>query len=239
MTILDDIFEKRKEQLEKEKANYAVSSFKQALKKPGLSIIGEIKRASPSKGRIASETFNLEAHVAFYQEKGIDAYSVLTEESYFKGQNADLVAVHKCDPKTPLLRKDFIFDHHQVFEAKVIGASAILLIVKMLSLDVLIELHTFAQKLGLDVLVEVHDVEELKQALQIPGLEIIGINNRNLNTFETNLQTTVDVLKELPNRDNYVIVSESGYLNHTDVEWAKTIGADALLIGEGLMKGLI
>lgn len=239
MDILSQIVKQRKIQLAKEKSNYEIASFKQVLKKSGLSIIGEMKRASPSKGQIANENFNILEQAKVYQEKGVDAYSVLTEQHFFKGKNNDLFSLHHFDKKRPILRKDFIFDAHQIFEAKLLGASAILLIVRILSDEQLAELHGLAQQLGLDVLVEVHDEGELKRALKIPKLEIIGINNRNLDTFETDIKTTEKLLKNIPDRREYIVVSESGFLNSADIKWAEALGVDALLIGEGLMKGLI
>ena len=136
---------------------------------------------------------------------------------------------------------DFIYTPFQVAHSKFLGASAILLIVRMLNNDELNYLHQLAQSLGMDVLVEVHNQQELSRALAIPNLEILGINNRNLNTFEVSLQTTENLIALIPKekREKLLIVSESGYLSKEDIEYAKSLNVDALLIGEALMKGLL
>jgi indole-3-glycerol phosphate synthase len=141
----------------------------------------------------------------------------------------------------PILRKDFIYTPFQVAQAKFLGASAILLIVRMLSDEQLQALHALAYDLQMDVLVEVHDEAELQRALRIPQLKLLGINNRNLNTFEVSLQTTERLLSQIPEgqRSSLLVVSESGYLCKEDVHYAETLGVDALLIGEALMKGLL
>ena len=141
----------------------------------------------------------------------------------------------------PILRKDFIYTPFQVAHAKFLGASAILLIVRMLDDKMLLELHKLAQDLEMDVLVETHDEEEIRRALKIPNLEILGINNRNLNTFEVDIKTTEKLINEIPSDvlNNLTIVSESGFLSKEDVEYAEKLNVDGLLIGEALMKGLL
>jgi len=222
-------------------ASVARPSFHEALSQEGISIIGEIKRASPSKGQIALENFDLLKQATHYVEHGVAAFSILTEEAYFKGNNTFISQVVEAFPKVPILRKDFIYTPFQVAQAKFLGASAILLIVRMLSDEQLQALHALAYDLQMDVLVEVHDEAELQRALRIPQLKILGINNRNLNTFEVSLQTTERLLSLISEeqRASFLVVSESGYLSKEDLHYAQTLGVDALLIGEALMKGLL
>ena len=239
MDILSEIKEKREIQLQKEKKLYKKPSFKDALKQEDLKIIGEIKRASPSKGKIADNSFNLLNQAKHYAENGVAAFSILTE--YFKGDNEFIKIVSENFPHIPILRKDFIYTPFQVAHAKFLGASAILLIVRMLNDEELHTLHRLAHELDLDVLVEIHDKSELERALKIPDLQILGINNRNLNTFNTDIKTTGELIKFIPEEilKNIVLVSESGFLSKDDLKYAENLNVDALLIGEALMKGLI
>lgn len=241
MDILLQIKQRRDLQLQRELASVARPSFHEALSQEGISIIGEIKRASPSKGQIALENFDLLKQATHYVEHGVAAFSILTEEAYFKGNNTFISQVVEAFPKVPILRKDFIYTPFQVAQAKFLGASAILLIVRMLSDEQLQALHALAYDLQMDVLVEVHDEAELQRALRIPQLKILGINNRNLNTFEVSLQTTERLLSLISEeqRASFLVVSESGYLSKEDLHYAQTLGVDALLIGEALMKGLL
>ena len=241
MDILLEIKKQRDVQLERELALLQRPSFKEALSKKGISIIGEIKRASPSKGPIANEQFDLIPQAQLYQQKGVAAFSILTEEAYFKGDNLFIPRVKEAIPAIPILRKDFIYTPFQVAHSKFLGTSAILLIVRMLNDTQLLSLHRLAQDLGLDVLVEVHDADELKRALAIPELAILGINNRNLNTFEVSLATTEQLLQRLPKerREQLIVVSESGFYSSEDIAYAEQLGVDTLLIGEALMKGEI
>ena len=241
MDILFEIKEKREIQLQKEKKVYKRPSFRDALKQEGLKIIGEIKRASPSKGKIADNSFNLLNQAKHYVENGVAAFSILTEEEYFKGDNEFIKTVSENFPHIPILRKDFIYTPFQVAHAKFLGASAILLIVRMLNDEELHTLHRLAHELELDVLVEIHDKSELERALKIPDLQILGINNRNLNTFNTDIKTTGKLIKFIPEEilKNIVLVSESGFLSKDDLKYAENLNVDALLIGEALMKGLL
>lgn len=241
MDILLEIKKQRDVQLERERALLQRPSFKEALSKKGISIIGEIKRASPSKGPIANEQFDLIPKAQSYQQKGVAAFSILTEEAYFKGDNLFIPRVKEAIPTIPILRKDFIYTPFQVAHSKFLGASAILLIVRMLNDTQLLSLHRLAQDLDLDILVEVHDAHELERALAIPELAILGINNRNLNTFEVSLATTEQLLQRLPKerREKLIVVSESGFHSSEDIAYAEQLGVDALLIGEALMKGEI
>jgi indole-3-glycerol phosphate synthase len=241
LDILLQIKQQRDLQLQREFTSVERPSFFKALAQEGIRIIGEIKRASPSKGQIALEDFDLLKQAAHYVEHGVAAFSILTEEAYFKGDNTFIPQVVTAFPQVPILRKDFIYTPFQVAQAKFLGASAILLIVRMLSDEQLQALHALAYDLQMDVLVEVHDEAELQRALRIPKFKILGINNRNLNTFEVSLQTTERLLSQIPEgqRSSLLVVSESGYLSKQDVRYAETLGVDALLIGEALMKGLL
>ena len=241
MDILEKIKIKRDIQLEDELKSFKQPSLKEALKQDGVRIIGEIKRASPSKGKIANDDFDLLKQAQSYVDKGVAAFSILTEKEYFKGENDFIKIVREKFPEMPILRKDFIYTLFQVAHAKFLGASAILLIVRMLDDKTLLELHKLAQDLEMDVLVETHDEEEIRRALKIPNLEILGINNRNLNTFEVDIKTTEKLINEIPVDilKNLTIVSESGFLSKEDVEYAEKLNVDGLLIGEALMKGLL
>ena len=210
MDILEKIKIKRDVQLEEEIKSFKQPSLKEALKQDGVRIIGEIKRASPSKGKIANDDFDLLKQAQSYVDKGVAAFSILTEKEYFKGENDFIKIVREKFPEMPILRKDFIYTPFQVAHAKFLGASAILLIVRMLDDKTLLELHKLAQDLEMDVLVETHDEEE-KLINGIPG----------------------DILK------NLTIVSESGFLSKEDVEYAEKLNVDGLLIGEALMKGIL
>ena len=158
-------------------------------------------------------------------DKGVSAFSILTEKEYFKGKNDFIKVVREKFPEMPILRKDFIYTPFQVAHAKFLGASAILLIVRMLDDKTLLELHKLAQDLEMDVLVETHDEEEIRRTLKIPNLEILGINNRNLNTFEVDIKTTEKLINEIPSDvfNNLTIISESGFLSKKDVEYAEKL----------------
>ena len=241
MDILEKIKIKRDIQLVDELKSFKQPSLKKALNQKGIQIIGEIKRASPSKGKIANDDFDLLKQAQSYVDKGVAAFSILTEKEYFKGENDFIKIVREKFPEMPILRKDFIYTPLQVAHAKFLGASAILLIVRMLDDKTLCELHKLAQDLEMDVLVETHDEEEIRRALKIPNLEILGINNRNLNTFEVDIRTTEKLINGIPGDvlKNLTIVSESGFLSKEDVEYAEKLNVDGLLIGEALMKGLL
>ena len=239
MDILEKIKVKRDIQLEDELKSFKQPSLKKALNQKGIQIIGEIKRASPSKGKIAKDDFDLLKQAQSYVDKGVAAFSILTEKEYFKGENDFIKIVREKFPEMPILRKDFIYTPFQVAHAKFLGASAVLLIVRMLDDKTLCVLHKLAHDLELDVLVEVHDEVELERALKIPDLEILGVNNRNLNTFEVDIKTTKKLMDKIPDemKEKLVLVGESGFLTKEDLEYAKSIGVDGLLIGEALMRG--
>ncbi|MFC0276502.1 indole-3-glycerol phosphate synthase TrpC [Enterococcus devriesei] len=205
-------------------------SFQQTVKEhpEKMHVIGEIKRASPSKGDI-NQAVDILQQAKDYEKAGVSAISVLTDPVFFKGQISDLAAVAQV-VKVPLLCKDFIIDERQLDRAKQAGASIVLLIIAALSSQRLAELYHYAKALDLEVLVEVHDAEELKQAQKI-GAKIIGINNRNLKTFEVTIQTSLDLAQ--PASDT-IYISESGFKAAEDVEKIKTT-YQGILVGETLM----
>ncbi|MBK5201078.1 MAG: indole-3-glycerol phosphate synthase TrpC [Spirochaetaceae bacterium] len=207
--------------------------FSKSLSHPGLSFIAEVKKASPSKGLI-SKDFNPVEIAKEYEKINIDAISVLTEPNFFQGSIEYLKEIKK-KVNIPLLRKDFIIDTFQIYEAKVSGANAILLICALLEHSDLANYYNIATSLGLDVLVEVHNREELDKALSIKA-KIIGINNRDLYTFNVDLSTTETLRKFIPT--DTIVVSESGYFNRSDIIRAEKSKVDAVLIGESFMISL-
>lgn len=205
-------------------------SFYDALKKDGLSIIGEIKKASPSKGLIKADFTPLE--LAKQYQESVECISVLTEEDYFMGSDLYLEEV-SANSSIPTLCKDFIIDPAQIYNAKALGASCILLIVNILSDSTLKEFLELATELGLDALVETHTKEEIERAVNA-GAKIIGVNNRNLSTFKTSIEVTLELAKYVPK--SCVMVSESGILSPEDVEVLSYVDIDAILVGENFMR---
>ena len=205
--------------------------FRTALDSEGLSVIAEVKKASPSKGLI-SKDFDPVSIAKRYEEYGADAISVLTEEDFFLGSNDYLTRIRES-VSTPLLRKDFIIDIWQVYESRLIGANAVLLIVSILSDKQLKEYRQIANELGMCTLVETHNEQEMKRAID-SGAQIIGINNRDLKTFEVSLETTQRLIKMIPS--GITVVSESGVMNANDAKYLRELGVDAVLVGESLMK---
>ncbi|MGI9229136.1 MAG: indole-3-glycerol phosphate synthase TrpC [Gammaproteobacteria bacterium] len=194
-------------------------------------VIAEIKRASPSKG-VIREQFDPVAIAGAYRDGGASCLSVLTDEKFFQGADTHLTEA-KAACGLPVLRKDFMIDPYQIYEARVIGADCILLIAAALTDGQMQELHGLAEELGLDVLVEVHDREELERALML-RCPLIGINNRNLHTFETRLETTLELLVDVyPDR---TVVTESGIRSREDVELMRKNDVHAFLVGETLMS---
>ena len=247
MTILDEILEHKRLEVDEAKArrdparlaleakacSRAPIGFREALRSaPGVSLIAEIKRRSPSKGLIR-EDFDAVAIARAYAAAGATCISVLTDQHFFGGTLDDLVAVREV-VETPLLRKDFVIDPYQIDEARVMGADAILLIVAALDYDDLKAHYDHARGLGLDVLVEVHDPEELEQALAI-GSNLIGVNNRDLRTFEVDLATTERLAARLAD-PKVVLVAESGISSVEDVARLERAGATGFLVGELLMR---
>jgi indole-3-glycerol phosphate synthase len=198
-----------------------------------LQVISEIKRASPSKGLIEGNVNPVQQSLA-YEHAGAAAISVLTDQQFFKGSMSDLQAVSSA-VGLPVLCKDFIIHRLQIEQAKSAGASIILLIVAALEQQTLKELFDFATTLDLEVLVEVHDVEELQRALLIDA-KIIGINNRNLKTFEVNLGNTAEIAAHFPFHEQRVLISESGIQDANDASTVAQVGAHAVLVGETLMR---
>jgi len=201
--------------------------FKNALSGPGMHLIAEIKKASPSKG-IIREEFDIEQLAKTYVSNKAAAISVLTEDKYFLGRPAHLKFVSDNFP-LPTLMKDFIIDEYQIYEAFHSGASAILLIVAMLRPEQLKSMMATAHQLGMDCLVEVHDQWELDGALKADA-EIIGVNNRDLKTLEVNIKTCFDLIPKVPK--GKVIVAESGLKSHDEIKELQARGANAVLIGE-------
>ncbi|PIQ87815.1 MAG: indole-3-glycerol phosphate synthase [Candidatus Omnitrophica bacterium CG11_big_fil_rev_8_21_14_0_20_43_6] len=208
--------------------------FKEVIAKPRqISLIAEIKQASPSRG-VIRQNFNLEEIARLYQEAGVQAVSVLTEEDFFNGNLAYLNQVKNLF-SGPVLRKDFILEGYQVYESRYFGADAILLIADLLTKDKLVELMQIADSLDLDYLVEVHDEKELKKVLGLK-VPIIGINNRSLRTLEVDFKTTERLFTLIPKAK--VVVVESGIKSSQDVLFLKILGASAVLIGTVFMEAV-
>ena len=207
-------------------------SFEKVLREEGLSIIGEAKKASPSKGVIKAD-FDIKKVVEFYDKQDVQCLSILTEQNYFKGSIKYLEVARGLTNK-PLLRKDFIVDEYQLYESKLYGADAVLLIVAVLG-DKLSKFYKKAKELNLDVLVEVHNEEELNIAMKAKA-RVIGINNRNLKTFDVDIKNT-EILKAKILGNEVLVVSESGISSDADIEYMKKLKVDAVLIGEYFMRG--
>lgn len=214
------------------KSSLRHSSFIQALEAPNeLHIIAELKKASPSQGIICESFYPVETAMT-YEENGASALSVLTEPHYFLGRNRYLTDVKK-HTTIPILRKDFILDPIQIYEAKAIGADAILLIVAILTKNQLKEYFKLAKALDLDVLVETHSEAEIEIALDVEA-HVIGINNRNLKNFKTQLSTSKALKTYIPK--NKITISESGIHTIEDIQFIKNLGFHAVLIGESMIK---
>jgi indole-3-glycerol phosphate synthase len=221
--------------VERAKVAPPVRGFARALKAAVANgdpaVIAEVKKASPSKGVIRPDFHPADIAVS-YEFGGAACLSVLTDEKFFQGHDRYLQEAREACT-LPVLRKDFISDPYQVYEARVLGADCILLIVAALDDLQLSELSELALQLGMDVLVEVHDIDELERALQVP-VPLIGINNRNLRTFEVSLQTTLSMRDAVP-RDR-LLVTESGILGAADVAMMRAAGVHAFLVGEAFMR---
>ncbi|MEW6170220.1 MAG: indole-3-glycerol phosphate synthase TrpC [Candidatus Omnitrophota bacterium] len=209
-----------------------IRNFQKSLSQKGINLIAEIKKASPSKG-ILSYDFNPLGLAKIYQRSGADALSILTDEKFFKGKLEYIKKIKKIT-NLPILRKDFIIDAYQVYETKLAGADAILLIASILTKDELKSFLNLSNKLGLHSLVEVHTRNDLKKALAV-GAKNIGINNRSLKTFKVDLKTTKKLINFIPH--NKIIVSESGINTKNDVLYLKKLKKiNAILVGEALVK---
>jgi indole-3-glycerol phosphate synthase len=209
----------------------ATRDFVGALRAKKPAVIAEIKRASPSKGLLRTN-FDPAAIARSYEKAGAACMSVLTDREFFQGSAEDLIKA-RAACALPALRKDFLIDPYQAFEARALGADCVLLIAACLEDAQMRELEKVAQGLGMAVLVEVHDAPELERALAL-NTPLIGINNRNLRTFETRLETTLELLPSIPPRR--VVVTESGILSTADVRRMRERGVDTFLVGEAFMR---
>lgn len=233
--ILDKIVQQKKQTLESRFAALQPTSMQPIAKrmrmKEDLFIIGELKKASPSKGIIV-KSFDVSILAAAYEKAQVDAISILSESHYFQG-DIDHIKRVRQQVTCPILRKDFIIDAREIIETKRCGADLLLLIVALLDDNHLRQFYQMAYALGLECIVEVHDAYELQRALQIQP-QIIGINNRNLQTFDVCLDTTRTLIHQIP--DSICVVAESGIVTPEDFQKIKDAGADAVLIGESFMR---
>lgn len=207
------------------------ASLRQQIGAGKAGVIAEVKKASPSKGILRAD-FRPDDIAASYAAHGAACLSVLTDVQFFQGC-VDYLQQARAACAIPVLRKDFIIDLYQVYEARAMGADAILLIVSALDHGLMAELEACAHELGMSVLVEVHDGDELTAALKLKTA-LVGINNRNLRTFETSLQTTIDLLPRIP--PDKLVVTESGILNGDDVRRMREADVHAFLVGEAFMR---
>lgn len=212
-------------------AVHDIRDFRRALEIPPIAVIAEIKKVSPSKGTLTEKFDHLEMAMQ-YQAGGAHALSVLTDKKYFQGDKTFILDM-KDLTQLPILRKDFIIDEYQVYESRLLGADALLLIVRAVSKVQLSELYQCAKAIGLAVLVETHSEEDLEVANEV-GADIIGINNRDLGTFAINLEHSIRLRPFI--RKGAFAVSESGILSATDVRTLKDAGFRAVLVGEGLIR---
>ena len=247
MTILDEILAHKVGEVESAKIRVSEDEMRRAAEtappargfaralsaaEPPV-MIAEVKRRSPSKGLIRAD-FEPVSIARAYQQGGAAALSVLTDESFFGGDLSFLREIRE-QIDLPLLRKDFVIDAYQIDEARVAGADAVLLIVAALSADVLARLHARVEALGLDALVEVHDESELGVALDV-GARLIGVNNRDLRTFEVDLGVTERIAARLRDQPGVLLVGESGISGPRDIQRLSEAGAQAFLVGEALMR---
>lgn len=246
MNMLKEIIEQKQEEIRKDKKSFPLKfllqlideglpptqGFFQKLNSTStVSVIAELKFASPSRGIISDKKENLEKIIQIYTANGASAISVLTERNFFKG-DPDYIRQAKRITDLPILRKDFILDEYQIFQSRCLGADAILLIARILDEPTLVRFQKIASFLGMDCLVEVHNKEELIKATKA-GSKIIGINNRNLMDFSVNLSVTARLSSLVP--QDSLIVSESGIKNYEEIRRLSLYGVDAILIGEALM----
>ena len=245
MNILDQLAEHARERVAEAKKNHPLAqlrqkaldlpkgtfSFEKALRKPDISFICECKKASPSKGLIAPDFPYLEI-AREYEAAGADCISVLTEPKWFLGSEDYLEEIASA-VSLPCLRKDFTIDEYMIYEAKLLGASAVLLICSILESEQLKEYLAIADTLGLSALVEAHDEREIQEALAT-GARIVGVNNRNLKDFSVDTGNSLRLRKSVP--EDVLFVAESGITSTEDVQQARNMGADAVLVGETLMR---
>lgn len=244
MSILDQIIASKKKEVALKKSlvsvmqlensdlfNKKTNSLSKSIINSPFGIIAEHKRRSPSKATI-NNSFSVEEVVKGYENAAASGISVLTDMQYFGGSLEDLLLA-RASVQIPLLRKEFIVDEYQLLEAKAFGADAILLISAVLSKNEIKQLSEFAQSLALEVLLEVHNLKELEKSI-MPSLNMIGVNNRNLKTFEVSLQNSIDLVNHIPN--DFVKISESGIATTNDVKLLRSHGFQGFLIGESFMK---
>lgn len=244
MNILDKIIQDKKREVALKKSiipmeqleasvlfNSRTKSLSKMLENSASGIIAEHKRRSPSKQTI-NNSFSVEEVVLGYQNAGACGISVLTDGKYFGGSLDDLLLA-KASVSVPLLRKEFVIDDYQILEAKAFGADAILLIAAVLDQKQIKKLSEFAQSLALEVLLEVHNLEELEKSI-MPSLDMIGVNNRNLKTFEVSLENSINLVSHIP--DNFLKVSESGISDVNSIKTLQGFGYNGFLIGENFMK---
>jgi indole-3-glycerol phosphate synthase len=244
MSVLDRIVEATRDEVERRRETVSLASlekalherpegrpFSEALARPGISVIAEHKRRSPSAGQIRDGS-TVEEIVLAYERGGAAALSILTETSHFGGSLRDLEAALAVT-ELPVLRKDFIVDPYQVYESAAAGADAILLIVAALEIEDLAELLGEARALDLDVIVEVHDEDELEHALEVDA-DVVGLNNRDLTDFSVDIERTYELLSDVP--AGKTVVAESGFSTREQLDDLERVGIDAVLIGETLMR---
>ena len=242
--MLKEILKAKKKRLESQKAQIsldvlkkrcrlvaAARNFRQALLGQDISVIAEIKKASPSLGDIAPD-LDISMTAVSYEEGGASAISVLTEEDYFKGEPSFIKSVKEAT-RIPVLRKDFIFEEYQIYESKYLGADAVLLIATILEKEVLKQLVDISMSLNIEPLVEAHNEEDIEKTLGTKA-KVIGINNRDLKTFETDIKVTQRLISSVGS--GKIIVSESGIKSKEDVRWLKSLGVDAILVGESIVR---
>ena len=245
MNVLERIVSETREDVRRRRAEISLESlqdaigrrgedrpFSEALTLPGVSVIAEHKRRSPSAGTIR-EGATVEEVVGAYERAGAAALSILTERKNFGGSLDDLRAARAAS-SLPILRKDFMVDAYQLYESVEAGADAILLIVAALDPGELLELYTEARRLDLDVLVEVHSEDELETALEVVDADVIGINNRDLSDFSVDVERTFELLHDIP--AGKTVVSESGFHARSQLDDLERVGVDGVLVGESLMR---
>lgn len=243
--ILDEIIEEKKKEVEQAKVEVPLEkliersssvgrlrSFKEAIAQPGkISLIAEIKKASPSKG-VLKEDFNPVEIARTYESSGACALSILTDKKFFQGDIAYLNAVREA-VNLPILRKDFIIDKYQIYESICAGADSILLLALVLTTDQLKEFYSLCTQLKLEAICEINSEEDLDKVLSCDA-KTIGINNRNLQTFKEDLQTTARLMKKIPK--GKIVISESAIRSSKDVKYLQDLGVNAVLIGEAFMR---
>lgn len=245
MSVLDRIVDSTKEEVRRRQEQVPMKTleaqlasrgddrpFAEALTRPGIAVIAEHKRRSPSAGTIRAGASVTEV-VSSYDRGGASALSILTEGPHFGGSLDDLREARAAS-QLPILRKDFVVKRYQVVESAVAGADAILLIVAALDDKRLLKLYAHALELDLDVLVEVHDAGELQRALEVIDADLIGINNRDLSDFSVDVERTYELLSDIPT--GKLVVSESGLHRREQLDDLERVGVDAVLVGEGLMR---